>query len=81
MLEGVLGELQDGEEEPEVPVLGSCVDVDGRHDDRGRQSETDEREADGGAALAAAAPAAGAAAATAPLTHRCKDNPRNQGMM
>ena len=81
MFEGVLGELQDGKEEPEVPVLGGRVDVDGRHDDRRRQGETDEREADGGAALAAAAPAAGAAAAAAPLTHRCKDGPGNQGMI
>ena len=80
MFQGVLGELQDGKEELEVPVPGGRVDVDRRHDDRHGQGETDEREADGGAALAAAAPAAraaGAEAGAAALTHRAKDDPGN----
>ena len=77
MFQGVLRELQDGKEELEVPVLGGRVDVDRRHDDRYGQGKTDEREADGGAALAAATPAArvAAAAAAAALPHHAQIRP------
>ena len=84
MFQGVLRELKDGKEELEVPFFGGRVDVHGRHDDRYGQGETDEGEADGGAALAATAPtarAAGAEAAATALTHRSKCFPVNYGIM
>ena len=81
MFQCILGELQGGKEELKVPLLGGRVDVDGRHNHRHGQSEADEREADGSAALAAAAPAAraaGAETAATALTHRSLEDPGNR---